>query len=117
MKAFASIKKLCMPAYVYLVISMIFFVYALIINISETHQYKVGTMVISGVNTALVFLLKLVFILIITWILNFVCCAGYPGVAWLLFLLPYIIAIGLGLYLSLPNVSKNTKSASVAAPK
>jgi hypothetical protein len=74
-------------------------------------------MVISGVNTALVFLLKLIFILIITWILNFVCCAGYPGVAWLLFLLPYIIAIGLGLYLGLQEASKDKKPVSVVVPK
>lgn len=110
MKAFSMLKKLCMPAYVYFVISIILFVYAIILNISETNQYKLGTMVVTGVNTALIFVLKLVFILIMTWILNFICSAGYPGIAWLLFLLPYIIAIGLGLYLGLQDAKKDTKN-------
>ncbi len=110
MKAFSMLKKLCMPAYVYFVISIILFVYAIVLNISETTQYKIGNMVFPGVNTALIFVLKLVFIVIITWVLNFVCSTGYPGIAWLLVFLPYIIAVGLGVYLGLQDAKNNTKN-------
>ena len=110
MKATTMLNKLCMPAYLYFVISIVFFICALVVNIAETTQYKLGTMVFSGVNTALIFVLKLVFILIVTWVLNFVCCAGYTNVAWVLFFLPYIIAVCVGVYYGLQEASNNRKS-------
>jgi hypothetical protein len=46
-------------------------------------------------NNARVFsiLIKWVFVLLWTWVLNFICKSGYPMVSWVLVLLPYILAL------------------------
>jgi hypothetical protein len=39
----------------------------------------------------MIFIIKVVYILFWTWILNLICSAGAPGVAWFLVLLPLIV--------------------------
>lgn len=66
--------NICTPAVVYLIISMITIMFAIY-------------------NNARVFtiLIKWLFVLLWTWVLNFICKSGYPMVAWVLVLLPYIM--------------------------
>jgi hypothetical protein len=50
-----------------------------------------------------------------TWILNFICKSGYPGVSWFLLLLPYILLIITFLIIyelikRKPNINNNTMS-------
>jgi len=39
----------------------------------------------------MIFVIKAIYILFWTWILNLVCAAGAPGIAWFLVLLPFIV--------------------------
>ena len=70
------LENICTPAVVYLIISMI-------------------TIMIAIYNNARVFsiLIKWVFVLIWTWVLNYICKSGYPMVSWVLVLLPYILIL------------------------
>ena len=74
-----SFMKLCTPAQIYLFIALIMCVLALISRAKITH-----------------ILMKLLFAVIWTIILNFICSKGYTQVSWVLVLLPYIlIALGM----------------------
>ena len=70
------LENICTPAVVYLIISMI-------------------TIMIAIYNNARVFsiLIKWIFVLLWTWVLNYICKTGYPIVSWVLVLLPYILAL------------------------
>ena len=70
------LENICTPAVVYLIISMI-------------------TIMIAIYNNARVFsiLIKWVFVLLWTWVLNYICKSGYPMVSWVLVLLPYILTL------------------------
>jgi hypothetical protein len=67
---------LCDPAKLYLVLAFI----------------SIIVMLFSKIKISIV-LMKLIFILIWVFILNFICKKGYVGVSWFLVLLPYILMI------------------------
>ena len=69
----SSFKKLCEPAKLYLVVSAIFLVLAIFRRIS-----------------ALTLIVKGVFILIWTMVLNWLCSKGFSGLAWVIVLLPFV---------------------------
>ena len=62
--------KVCTPAVVYLFISIIAILFAVYNNASF-----------------ITILVKWFFVMIWTWILNYICSSGYPTVAWVLVLL------------------------------
>ena len=67
--------KLCSPALLYLVLGTLSLV------------YLVTTISVSAA------LFKLIFILLWTWFLNFLCAKGYSTVSWVLVLLPFVFLI------------------------
>jgi hypothetical protein len=67
-----NFSKLCTPALIYLVIAVI----GILMAIKRTG-------ILSGV-------VSLIFVLIWTWFLNFLCKKGYKVVSWLLLFLPFI---------------------------
>lgn len=89
--AITGLRNLCTPSYVYLVISVIAMVVMIYQNIGNINQYCVGTMSCTVSSTALIFIIKTVYILFWTWVLNLICRAGAPGIAWFLVLLPFIL--------------------------
>lgn len=90
MKLFTN---LCTPAYVYLVISTIFIVISSIQNYGNVDIYCLGEMSCSVPNTFLIFLIKVIYVLFWTWILNLICGQGYSMLSWLLVLLPFILLL------------------------
>lgn len=86
-----SLKELCTPALVYFVISIISLVLVLLQNLGNTNSYYVGSFSCRVPNTILVFIVKLIYILFWTWILNLICKDGHIGISWLLVLLPWIL--------------------------
>lgn len=86
-----GIKDLCTPSYVYLVISTIAVIVMAIQNFGNMNTYCVGTLTCVVGSTALVFAIKVLYILFWTWILNLICKAGVPQLAWFLVLLPFIL--------------------------
>lgn len=88
--ALVGLKNLCTPAHVYLVISMITIIIMGFYNYKNTDVYCLGDYSCK-VSTLLVFIIKIIYVLFWTWILNIICSAGATNVAWFLVLLPYIL--------------------------
>jgi hypothetical protein len=82
-----KLKDLCTPAFVYFVLSMIGIIFSIIQNMGNKHIYKLGMFTARVPSTILVFIVKIIYILFWTWILNLICKDGHKGIAWFLVLL------------------------------
>jgi len=71
---------LCNPAMLYLILSII----AILVGFSA--QLNIG-----------VFIVKLIWMIVWVYILNFLCSKGYTTVSWILVLLPFILIAFMGL--------------------
>lgn len=89
--AITGLRNLCTPSYVYLVISSIALIVMLYQNIGNVDTYCLGSYTCNVSSTALIFIIKAVYILFWTWILNLMCKANATSIAWLVLLLPVII--------------------------
>jgi hypothetical protein len=86
-----SLKELCTPAVIYFVISIVSLVVVLLQNLSNSNSYNIGSFSCRVPNTAMVFIVKLVYVLFWTYVLNLICKDGHVGVSWLLVLLPWLL--------------------------
>ena len=92
----ATINRLCTPAYVYLVLSVVGTVIVGLQNLGSNKKFCVGKFSCSVSNTLMIFLAKVLWIALWTYFLNRLCAAGYSNVSWFLVLLPFIfIFIGI----------------------
>ena len=85
-----SVRKLCSPAYVYLVISMISVFVLMFQNMGSNHVFCAGSYSCNATNTALVFTIQIIFIFFLTWLLNTLCQNGASVVSWILVILPIV---------------------------
>ena len=88
---FKGIGPLCTPAYVYLVISIIALIVMFLQNFGNREVYCLGSYSCDVSNVAIIFIVKILYVLLWTWILNLICGAGAEGLAWFLVLLPFLI--------------------------
>jgi len=86
-----SLKELCTPAVIYFVISIVSLVVVLLQNLTNSNSYNIGSFSCRVPNTAIVFIVKLVYVLFWTYVLNLICKDGHTGLSWLLVLLPWIL--------------------------
>lgn len=86
-----KIKNLCKPAYIYLVISVISTLVLMIQNMGNQNRYCAGSFECAVPSTALVFIVKFLYIAFWTFVLNSICRAGHKQFAWFLVLLPFIL--------------------------
>lgn len=86
-----TLKELCKPAALYFIISMICLVLVMLQNLGNTDSYNVGSFSCRVPNTFLVFIVKFIYIVFWTYILNLICKDGHVGISWLLVLLPWIL--------------------------
>jgi len=86
-----KIKELCVPAMIYFVISIIGLVVILLQNLKNNNMYNIGSFSCRVPNTAIIFIVKLIYILFWTYVLNLICKDGHTGISWLLILLPWIL--------------------------
>jgi hypothetical protein len=93
--AIAGLKNLCSPSYVYLVLSIIALVIMAIQNYGNINVYCLGSYSCVVSSTLLIFLIKIVYILFWTWILNLMCRAGATTFSWFLVLFPFILFFAL----------------------
>ncbi len=91
MSIIPGIKKLCPPAIVYFVISTISIIAIAIQNYGNNDLYCLGMYSCNVSSVSILFLLKFVYVLFWTWVLNIICRGGYEGVSWFLVLFPYIL--------------------------
>ena len=89
--AITGLRKLCTPSYVYLVISSVALIVMLYQNMGNVNTYCLGEYSCSVSSTAMIFIIKAVYILFWTWMLNLMCKANATNIAWLVLLLPVII--------------------------
>jgi len=89
--AVAGLKSLCTPSYIYLIVSSIALLVMLYQNIGNIDKYCVGAYTCTVSSTAMIFIIKAIYILFWTWVLNLICRAGAPGIAWIVLLLPIIL--------------------------
>ena len=87
----AGLLNLCTPAYFYLVISIIAIVIMAIQNAGNTNVYCLGAFECNVTSVSMIFVVKIMYILFWTWILNLFCRAGASWFSWLLVLLPFIL--------------------------
>ena len=86
-----SLKELCSPAALYFIISILSLVMILLQNLGNSNSYHVGNFSCRVPSTTIFFIVKLIYILFWTWILNLICKDGHSGISWLLVLLPFIL--------------------------
>ena len=86
-----TLKDLCSPAFIYFIFSMIALILVLFQNLGNTNNYNVGSFSCKVPNTAIIFIIKLIYILFWTYILNLICKDGHKTLSWLLVLLPWIL--------------------------
>jgi len=86
-----KLKELCNPALFYFIISVIGLVVSALQNVGRRNTYVLGGLTRRVPNTGLVFLVKIVYILFWTWILNLICKDGHTTISWLLVLAPFIL--------------------------
>lgn len=86
-----TLKELCTPALLYFIISVLALVFLLLQNLGDNNSYHVGTYSCRVPNTAVVFIIKLIYILFWTYVLNLICKDGHSGLSWLLVLFPFVL--------------------------
>lgn len=86
-----GLRNLCTPAHVYLVISVLFIAISFFQNYGNTYTYCLGSNTCNVTNTYLVFVVKIMYVIFWTWILNLICKSGASSVAWFLALIPFIL--------------------------
>ena len=85
------IESLCNPAMFYLVISVISFLLILIQNVNNPNELCVGDMKCTTGNKTMVFVVKALYIMFWTFVLDFICKSGYTKIAWFILFFPFII--------------------------
>jgi len=101
-----KLSQLCMPSYVYFVISIVFIILAGIQNMNNTNKYTLGLFSCAVPSCIAIFSIKIIYILFWTWVLNLICKDGHGEIAWLLVFLPFILLFVL---LGLVMVSQGNK--------
>lgn len=110
MKIVDSIRKLCSPAYVYLVISAIAIISMMIQNAGATNTYCVGMYECPASNLPAIFISKMIYVAFWTFVLDSICKAGHTRIAWFILLLPLILffaIIGVGIVMAAGEGAKS----------
>ena len=82
---------LCAPALTYIVISLVALLVTWMQNRQNTNVYCVGSVSCPVQSTTYIFVLKILWFLFWTWVLNALCAKGYTTVAWILVALPLLV--------------------------
>jgi hypothetical protein len=90
--AIVGFKNLCAPAMFYLAISFISLAVIAFFNFGNEHVYCVGYYSCPVSSVYLIFLVKIIYIIFWTWILNLICRDGYSTISWFLVLFPFVLS-------------------------
>ena len=89
--AVVGFKNLCPPALFYLILSFVVLFIIAFQNYGNNQVYCLGYYSCPVSSIYLIFILKIVYILFWTWVLNIICRAGYPAISWILVLIPILL--------------------------
>jgi hypothetical protein len=87
----AGLKNLCQPALLYLVISLVAIFIMSLQNYTNEKVYCLGNYSCNVPSVYLVFVVKIIYVIFWTWVLNLICRSGSPIISWLLVLFPLIL--------------------------
>lgn len=90
--AITGLTNLCAPAAFYLYLSIIALLVMVFQNIGNNDIYCLGSYTCNVSSVSLIFIIKIVYVLFWTWVLNLICRAGSPAISWFLVLLPFILS-------------------------
>ena len=110
-------QNLCVPAKIYLGISALVIISILLQNIMNSlNIYTLGTASYRVLNTPIIFIIKVAYVVFWTWVLQLICEAGYTDLSWLLVLLPIVMGL-FTLYASLEGMCPNAKLEGMVGSK
>ena len=106
----SKLSQLCTPSYVYFIISALAIVISAIQNMGNSRKYTLGMYSCRVPSCISVFIVKIIYILFWSWVLNLMCKDGHSGIAWFLVLLPFIMLfVIMGMVMMYQNKHKNKK--------
>lgn len=86
-----KLKQLCTPAFLYFSLAMLGVLVSVVQNLGNRKKYCLGRLTARVPSTFLVFVVKIIYILFWTWVLNLICKDGHKGIAWFLVIAPFIL--------------------------
>lgn len=103
----SKLSQLCTPSYVYFIISALAIVISAIQNMGNSRKYTLGMYSCRVPSCISVFIVKIIYILFWSWVLNLMCKDGHSGIAWFLVLLPFIMLfVIMGMVMMYQNKNK-----------
>lgn len=88
-----DLRTLCRPSLVYFVIATLGLVLVAIQNVAgDPNTLVIGSMSMYVPSVVLVLIIKFIYIVFWTWVLDLICKDGYSAVSWLIILLPIILS-------------------------
>ena len=87
-----DLRKMCTPATIYFLLSLIFLVILGISNLKESERLCLGDYSCYVGNNTIVFLINAVYILFWTFILDLMCKNGYTSLSWIILLFPFVFS-------------------------
>jgi len=90
--AVIGLKNLCNPALFYLYISIAALLVMWIQNMGNESIYCLGSYSCNVSSTTFIFIIKIMYILFWTWLLNIICKSGFSYISWFLVLFPFILS-------------------------
>jgi len=104
-----KLSQLCTPSYVYFIISILAIAISAIQNMGNNGKYTLGMYSVGVSSCIFIFIVKIIYILFWTWILNLICRDGHMGIAWFLVLLPFILLFIIFWFALMYQKKKNNK--------
>lgn len=99
-----DLMKLCTPATIYFVISLIGLILLGIGNLGNNDRLCIGSYSCNVGDNTVIFVLNAVYILFWTFVLDLMCKNGYGSLSWFVLLLPFILAF---MFLAMVMVKMN----------
>jgi hypothetical protein len=93
-----NIKKLCTPAMIYFLLSAFTLLVMIFSNLKSNSTFCMGEFECPVDNLFLIYIIKLVYLLFVTVVLDSLCKNGYKSISWFLLFLPllfYFVVLGL----------------------
>ena len=86
-----NLMKLCTPATIYFVISLIGLILLGVSNLGNEDRLCIGNYSCNVGSNTVIFILNAVYILFWTFVLDLMCKNGYTAISWFVLLLPFIL--------------------------
>lgn len=86
-----DLTKMCTPATIYFLISIIGLIVLGISNLNTPDRLCIGDYSCYVGNNTIIFIINAVYILFWTFILDLMCRNGYSSISWFILLMPFIL--------------------------